>query len=298
MQSATLTSIPAQSTIFDPNHPGFREDFDEKPFLFSHCFTEDHPLFKLSRIRELIENPATRPWAIYDSGEIRIDQRWDAMPPKTLSVEETFDRIDNAGAWMMLRHVHLDPDYRELLDQCLSEVKQLSGREIDEDKKSQEAIIFLTSPNRVTSYHIDRECNFLMQVGGEKTINVFDRNDREVVPEQELESFWSKDNNAGVYKPQFQDRAHVFQMKPGTGVHIPVNSPHWLKNGNNISISFSISYQYKDWRRKYVYQANYYLRKLGLNPTPPGQSAFKDNAKRFIVDVGFKGKRILRPAKH
>ena len=298
MQSATLTSIPAQSTIFDPNHPGFREDFDEKPFQFSHCFTADHPLFKLSRIRKLIENPATRPAAYFDSGEIRVDQRWDTLPPKTLSVDETFDRLDNAGAWMMLRHVHRDPDYQELLDQCLSEVKQLSGREIDEDKKSQEAIIFITSPNRVTAYHIDRECNFLMQVSGEKTINVFDRNDRDVVTEQELESYWSKDNNAGVYKPQFQDRAHVFLMKPGNGVHIPVNSPHWLKNGNNISISFSISYQYKDWSRKYVYQANYYLRKLGLNPTPPGQSAFKDNAKRLIVDAGFKSKRILRPVKH
>lgn len=196
-----------------------------------------------------------------------------------------------------MKRVQHDPDYNQLLVQCLDEVQRLSGRQIDQDKKSQEAIIFLTSPHRVTSYHIDRECNFLMQVRGDKEISVFDRNDRDVLPEAELETFWSKDNNAGVYKPQYQDRAHVFVMRPGTGVHIPVNSPHWLKNGNNVSVSLSISYQYKDWRRKYVFQANYYLRRMGINPTPPGKSALLDNAKRLVVQVGLNSKKLLQPTK-
>ncbi|MBV8114314.1 MAG: hypothetical protein JO300_06200, partial [Silvibacterium sp.] len=134
-------------------------------------------------------------------------------------------------------------------------------------------------------------------VRGEKEISVFDRNDRDVLPEAELETFWSKDNNAGVYKPQYQDRAHVILMKPGTGVHIPVNFPHWLKNGNNVSISLSISYQYKDWQRKYVFQANYYLRKIGLNPTPPGRSALLDNTKRIVMQAGFAGKKLLHPGR-
>jgi hypothetical protein len=125
-------------------------------------------------------------------------------------------------------------------------------------------------------------------------MNVFDRNDRDVTTEQELETFWSKDNNAGKYKPEFQDRAYVFEMRPGTGVHIPVNSPHWLKTYNEVSISFSISYQYKDTRRKHVYQANYYLRKMGLNPTPPGKSALLDNTKRAAVAAGFAVKNLLK----
>src|ERR1700757_4677030 len=223
------TQTRRTASIFEAGNPGFREDFDEKPFEFTHCFTADHPLFQLSRIRQLIDNPVTRAAIYYDAGDIGIGQRWETVPERKQTLEETFEKVDNAGAWLMMRHVHTDPDYNDLLEQCLREVQMLSGRQIDQDKKSQEAIIFLTSPNRVTSYHIDRECNFLMQVSGEKQISVFDRNDRDVVPETELETFWSKDNNAGVYKPQYQDRAYVFQMKPGTGVHIPVNSPHWLK---------------------------------------------------------------------
>jgi hypothetical protein len=298
MNTVTSLERPTKRSIFGAGNLGFREDFDEKPFEFTHCFNADHPSFKLSRLRKLIEDPVTREGAYYDAGEIGIGQRWDTVPERKLAIEEVFDRVDNAGAWILIKRVQKDPEYNELLEQCLSEVKKLSGRAIDEDKKSQEAIIFITSPRRVTSYHIDRECNFLMQVSGEKEISVFDRNDREVTPESELETFWSKDNNAGVYKPHLQDHARVFLMRPGTGVHIPVNSPHWLKNGENVSISFSISYQYKDLRRKYVYQANYYLRRLGLNPTPPGRSALLDNTKRIMMSAGFTGKKLfLRGAK-
>jgi hypothetical protein len=297
MQTAPITDARPVASIFEAGNPGFRENFDEKPFEFSHCFTADHPLFQLSRLRQLLENPVTLPGVYFDAGDIGIGQRWDSVPERKQTLEETFDRVDNAGAWILMKRVQHDPDYNQLLVQCLDEVQRLSGRQIDQDKKSQEAIIFLTSPHRVTSYHIDRECNFLMQVRGDKEISVFDRNDRDVLPEAELETFWSKDNNAGVYKPQYQDRAHVFVMRPGTGVHIPVNSPHWLKNGNNVSVSLSISYQYKDWRRKYVFQANYYLRRMGIHPTPPGKSALLDNAKRLVVQVGLNSKKLLQPTK-
>ena len=288
----------AQSTrIFDADNPGFKEDFDEKPFEFNHCFTQDHPMFQLPRMRKILDNPNLRPHAYYDHGAIAVDQRWETLPERKLTADEVFDRIEVASGWMMMRHLEKDPEYNELLEQCLTEVKQLTGRKIDEDKKSQEAIIFFASPNRITSYHIDRECNFLMQVAGNKEMNIFDRNDRDVTTEVELETFWSKDNNAGKYKPEFQDHAYVYEMRPGTGVHIPVNSPHWLKTRNNVSISFSISYQYKDTRRKHVYQANYYLRKLGLNPTPPGKSAVLDNTKRAVVATGFAGKNFLKKIK-
>ncbi|RXS96742.1 cupin domain-containing protein [Silvibacterium dinghuense] len=245
-----------------------------------------------------MENPITRAGIYFDSGQVQVDQRWDSVPRRPLTMEEAFDSIENSGAWMIFRRVHLDPDYNDILEECLRDVKALSGRRIEEDRKSQEAMIFVTSPNRITSYHIDRECNFLMQVRGTKTIHIFNRDDREVTPEQELETFWSRDNNAGIYKQQYEDRAHVFAMQPGDGVHIPVNSPHWLQNGNNISISLSISYQQKDSNRKYVYQANYYLRKFGLHPTPPGQHAMLDRGKSLAMAGGLRVKKLLARQPH
>ncbi len=158
-----------------------------------------------------------------------------------------------------------DPEYNLLLEDCLSEIKRLSGRAIKEDRKTQEADIYITSPGRVTMYHVDPICNFLMQVSGEKEIHIFDRNDRKVLPEEELERFWSVKDYAATYPVELEHRSEIFTLRQGIGVHVPVNHPHWLKNGNNISISLSINYQYKDTRRKNIYQANYYLRKMGLN---------------------------------
>ena len=45
------------------------------------------------------------------------------------------------------------------------------------------AVILITSPNRVTSYHIDPDCNFLCQLQGEKVLHVFGR---ENVPPEHL----------------------------------------------------------------------------------------------------------------
>jgi hypothetical protein len=278
-----ISSTTSKTRIFEPNNAAFREAFDEKPFEFRHSFTSAHPLFSRERMRRLLSNPATKYGIYYNAGEIRIDQRWDAVPKRTKPVEEVFDSVENAGAWILLRRVNEDPEYNLLLEECLSEVKRLSGRAIDKDKKSQEADIYITSPGRVTMYHVDPICNFLMQISGEKQIHIFDRNDREVLPEEELERFWSTNTYAATYRPELESRAEIFTLRSGTGVHIPLNNPHWLKNGNDISISFSINYHYKDARRKNVYRANHFLRKMGLKPRPLGHSEFVDSMKAFAV---------------
>jgi hypothetical protein len=305
MATTSFAGAPASPTsgpsIFEPTNTGsteqFRASFDAKPFEFHHGLTTSHPLFNLAAIRRLLDVPEVKNSIAYDATDVRVDQRWETISKIKPPIEEVFDQIATSRGWIMMRFVHRVPEYRAILDACLNEVRRLSGHDINQDEKSREAIIFVTSPNRVTPYHIDRECNFLMQVMGEKVINVFDRNDKEVVTERELETYWSKDNNAGVYKPEFQDRAFVRTMRPGTGVHIPVNFPHWVQNRDNVSISLSISYQYKDWKRKNVYQANYYLRKMGLNPTPPGQSPVLDYTKRVLIEAALRTKRIIKPKK-
>jgi hypothetical protein len=103
-----------------------------------------------------------------------------------------------------------------------------------------------------------------------------------------LERFWSVNDYAAKYPSELEHRANIFELRPGTGVHLPVNNPHWLKNGDNISISLSINYQYKDTRRKNVYQANYYMRKMGIKPKPLGNSEIIDSIKSSAVAVSRK----------
>jgi len=270
-----------------------QDKFDRQAFQFRHLLA-DHPLFKIPRLVELVlSRPASEFY--FDQGDAAIGQRWNAMPPKTMSLEQAIYQIEQAKAWIIINHAERDPQYRQLLDQALDEI--LAGSPLEHEIKTREVIIFVSSPGRVTTYHIDRECNFLLQIAGDKTIYVFDRDDREILSEQEVEQFWSQDNNAAKYKPQYQDRAMAFHLTPGTGVHIPVNCPHWVKNGDAVSVSVSINFQFYDRSRANIYRMNYLMRKAGLNPTPPGRAAWKDALKGAAMTPLVEGRRLLRRAK-
>jgi len=265
----------------------FRQNFNRSSFAFTHKLA-NNPLFTMPRLIQLAsqvkQHPQARPDEVYfDAGDIKVTQRWADTPKPTMSPEEAIERIHSAGAWMLIRRAELVPEYRVMLDECMGEIQKLLGLDLDAVMQVKNAIVFITSPRRITTYHIDRECNFLLQVSGDKVINIFDKNDRTVLPDAELEKYWAVDNNAAVYKPEHQDRARVYKMVPGDGVHIPVNAPHWVTNGESPSVSLSVNFEFKGTEKSDVYRANYYLRQLGLKPTPPGESPLKDEVKRRLV---------------
>jgi Cupin-like domain len=273
----------------------FRTSFNQRLFEVQHRLA-GHPLFALPRLIELARDTAEqRPDHLhYDAGDIGIDTRWENAPKSAYPVEDTIRRIDSMGAWIILWNANLDPEYKELLDGCMDEIFDAAEPGLERRLKKREIIIFITSPNRISSYHMDRECNFLLQIQGDKEISVFDHNDREVLTEEEIERFWTVDHNAATYKPELQDHATIVKLKPGNGVHIPINSPHWLKNGNNVSVSASFNFQFFDNERANVYRTNYYLRRLGLNPRPPFRAPAIDLAKNSLYAASRAAYRAYR----
>ena len=284
-----------------------RQKLNQQWFTVTHQLAS-HPLFTLPRLIELARTTAEkRPQFMhFDVGAKSVGQRWDETPSGQWPVDETIRRIENAGAWIVIRRANLDADYGELLNDCMQELLSNADPELERQIKLREVIVFITSPNRLSTYHIDRECNFLLQISGEKMIYVFDRNDREILPETEIERFWTVDHNAAVYKPQYQDRAYPFLLKPGNGIHIPINCPHWLQNGDNISISLSVNFQFRESVVGNLYRANHFLRRMGVTPSSPGASPARDAIKngvftsiKSIIDATPNGlkdgvKRILR----
>lgn len=259
----------------------FAEKFNRRHFTIEHGLS-GHPLFELSRLIDLArDTAANRPSDLYyDAGVTDLNEKW-GTSPCAFPVDETIRRIESAGAFIILKRADSDPAYAGLLQRCMSDLLQVSGRELERKMRRKEVIIFVTSPRRITTYHIDSETNFLLQVHGTKEISIFNKFDREVLPEPEIERFWAVDTNSAVYKPEYQPRADVVTLRPGIGVHIPVNAPHWVQNGDNISVSVSINYHSYDREYNHLYSLNYYLRKkLGWNPRPPFQSATVDALKR------------------
>lgn len=271
----------------------FKRNFDRAPFYLAHRLS-DHPLFELPsllKLAQMIKRNSNN--VVYDAGEVHVEDRWNQRPPKQHTLEEVMERIDCAGAWVILKHAELDPQYMVLMQTIMSDIQSLAGRDLKNQTKNLEAQIMLTSPGRITPYHLDNECNVLFQIRGEKDIFVFDQTDREILTEVELERFWVGDWNAGEYKARCQDKAHAFRLAPGKAVHIPVNAPHWVKNDANVSVSLSINFEWTDETVPNVHRANYFLRRLGIRPRPPGQSKLSDATKRAVIAATYVPVRAL-----
>src|SRR5260221_5212993 len=278
--ATALRAVPeplASGTKLIEQNEEFKTKFDKYSFAFQHKLA-GHPVFELSRLMELAqETQSTRPADLYyDAGSIEVNQRWDKTPRPEFSARDAIQRIEQCGAWIVLKRADKNEEYAAVLRECMAELQEFTGLNLNRVMKIQEVILFVTSPKRVTTYHIDRECSLLLQIQGDKHISIFDRNDREVLSDEEIERFWSVDHNAPRYSSEMQHHATMYELRPGNGVHIPVNAPHWVQNGDNISVSLNVNFQYRDTMRANLYRLHYLLRRMGLRPTAPGASPAED----------------------
>lgn len=275
------SNAAAPAPLLDIDGETFRTHFDRKPFLIGHRLG-DHPLFELSRLIELARRMPEAS-SEYNAGDVPVGLDPSQTPRTGLSVEETIRRIVECRSWLVLKNVEQDEDYRDLLGLCLDEVRTHSEALFPGMMKP-EAFIFISSPNSVTPYHIDPEHNFLLQLRGSKKLHLFDGRDRSVLTEEELEKYYGGAHRNLTYRSEVQDKAMVFELTPGHGLHFPVTFPHWVRNGDGVSVSFSITFYTPDLdRRRSVHQLNGWLRKRGWQPRPFGQSPWRDGVKYFTA---------------
>ena len=283
--SAADRSAGPSGRLLDIDATTFAAGFNRKPFTIRHHLGS-HPLFALPRLIELSRalDPST---VEYNAGQIPISMDPKQTPRTGLGIEETIRRIEDCSSWMVLKFVERNPPYRELLLQCLEEVK-VYARASHPDMRLPQGFIFISSAGSVTPYHMDPEHNFLLQIRGDKTMSVFDGGDRTLLSEEELEQFYGGAHRNMVFKDEYQAKAFSFQLKPGDGLHVPVTFPHHVRVGSTYSISFSITFRTPDLdRRALIYDLNGRLRRRGYRPVPFGRSALRDTVK-------FQAARVLR----
>ncbi len=127
--------------------------------------------------------------------------------------------------------------------------------------------ILLSSPGIITPYHIDHESNLLFQIAGKKEVWLFDPRDPRVLREEEIESFYVGNINAADFRTAAQPLGTLYRLTPGLALHNPPLGPHWVQNGNGVSVSVSLNFSLRSSEpRARVYQMNYYLRRLGWHP--------------------------------
>lgn len=267
-------SSPASPPLLEIHPSDFELKFSREPFLIRHGLA-GHPLFTVERILELAKSLPQKSIE-YNAGNLPMMMDPSLTPRNGLSAQETIRRIADCESWMVLKYIEQDPDYRQLLDKCLDIIRPYS-EPIAPGMMQPQAFIFLTSPRSVTPFHIDPEHNFLLQIQGTKEIHLLDGRDREILSEFDLEQFYAdRGRNLRVCEERLKS-GWEFQLKPGEGLYFPVTYPHWVQNGEDVSISFSITFRTPDLdRRRAVYRINERLRRMGLKPAPVGRRPVRD----------------------
>ncbi len=254
----------------------FADNFDHSPFQFRHSL-QHHPAFQLEALlaaAERLNNGKSH----FESGEPDRNSWFGARPEGTTLVQ-ALASIRDGKNWVILKRIHEDPEYRAVLDELIPSLSAVSGVDMASVYYDPTMTIFVTSPGRITPYHMDGETNFLAQIHGEKLVYIYDGNDPAVLTPEQMERYWTGKLPKIDYPDTLPHGHWQYTLAPGNGVFNPAIFPHWLQNGSDVSVSVSINFKLRNNATIGAFRTNRYLRKLGLNPTTPGQNPSLDRAK-------------------
>jgi hypothetical protein len=290
-----------------PSHlhegPPFLEDSDGRfdrywnraSFFFSHKLA-GHPLFELDSLVDLSRRmPKCADYAYWSNGTEGPANQWGARG-KSLSLQATIAGIADNDSLVLIKHAWQDEVYGPVLRSCLSEAVELCGAQMRADVILGNATILIASPNRVTPYHIDWDCNFLMQIAGNKALHVFNGADRTLLTLAELEGFCSGNINSARYQFARERDAAVYHLGAGDGVHVPVHAPHWAQNGNNVSVALSVNYDLRSEQRNAdLYRLQHWGRRAGLKTRGAERAGLAWHAGALAFRSARRLRKLIQP---
>lgn len=282
-------------TLSDPDNL-ISQQFPVEHFKIRHTL-QNHPLFSIEQLLELA-NYLPESQIEWNAGNASVSQDPDKTPTNGLTPAQTVASISENKSWLVMKNIEKHPDYQQILFDCLAEVEEIAGQRLT-GLGDRAGFIFLSSPGSVTPYHMDPEHNFLLQLQGTKTMHVFDQRDRSVVSEQEIESTYygpARHRNLN-FRDEITDKADSVVLQPGDALHVPIHAPHWVQNGDEVSVSFSITFRSDQSKRAVrLHSLNARMRRLGLKPSDVGALPARDRAVDGLFRTALSVKRALRSA--
>ena len=201
----------------------------------------------------------------------------DGGPSPTSTIRD----VERNGFRISLRDIQQDPQYAELIDECLDEVEGILG-DREGGMRRRTGYLFITAPASNTPMHFDPEHSFLLQVRGVKHVSVAAFED-DSIRQRELDRYY---DHKECDFAAMEEIAEDFRLDPGVGVYLPSFVPHWVTTEAGISISFSIPF-YTEFseRAESVNRINRRLRKMRMSPRGPGRSEPVDRVKAASFDL-------------
>lgn len=242
----------------------------------------DHPLLQLDQLVELGRRLERRHQVRTHNAQAGAGTPFNDAPdlhPNPRSAADTLSNLRDARAWMSLLNVQTDPVYRQLVDAVLDEAR-LHTERVDPGMHHRGGWIFISSPNAVTPFHIDKEHNFILQVQGRKRVYVWDHRDTVAVSDRARGRFHrTHERDLIRWREELRERAHVFDLEPGQGAYMPSTSPHMVENGDEPSVTVSFTYLTDATRRvARLHAVRDWMHDGGMSPPSVGRFPLLDRA--------------------
>jgi hypothetical protein len=250
--------------------PAFDHAYDHHPLRVEHALAADPRL----TIDALVALAARHPEDLVEHNLGRIDVTVpDGDAPRLpRSGADVLAEIAGNDSWLVLKNVEHHASYRALIDQILDGVEPLVPADEGTDLR-REAFVFVSAPGAITPAHTDPEHNFLLQVRGSKTMHVGAFDDAASRAEA-LERYYAGHHRNIARVPS---DLRPYALQPGEGIYVPPDAPHWVRNGDDVSVSLSITWRTPTTeRRSRLWAVNHELRERGKRPKAPGESRWHD----------------------
>lgn len=254
----------------------FIASYPEGPHKLRHRL-DSHPLMELEALAQLAEALPERSIE-FNRGDLPIGV--DGKPEATgMTIGQTIRGIDNSNSWAVLKNIEQNRAYAALLTGLLSEIRPEIEVRTGKMLKMQ-GFIFVSSPDAVTPYHFDPEHNILLQLRGSKAMTIFPAGDTRYAPDEVHEAYHTGGGRELTWQDGQEPQGLTLAIGPGEALFVPVMSPHFVRNGPDVSISLSIT-----WRSEWSFAEadarafNKLLRRFGLKPRAPGRWPARNTAK-------------------
>lgn len=207
-------------------------------------------------------------------------------PPEGTGAADTIRAIGQTRRWVMLRFVEQVPEYRALLSDTLGEIAPLI-REVTGEPVRLQGFIFISSPGTLTPFHFDPEFNILMQLSGRKHFAVYPPQ-APWLTDGKQERFHRDGDNLLAWNKGDELAGTVNVLDPGDALYVPFKCPHWVRVGDEPSISLSLTWCSRaSQAQNDAWCFNGWLRARGMEPAAPVIGAGLTRAKAL-------GWRVLR----
>jgi hypothetical protein len=206
------------------------EQYPVSPFSFTHSLSNE-PLLAL---KELLSIAKILPPEMIEC----------VSPHKNLqSIIKLIENIETSSSWLIFRNLEQLPKYKSLMELVINKLIEKNLVNTN-DFHNPMCFAFISSPLVKTPFHIDPEHNFLLQIRGTKIVKINDHGKNPIITEREISDFYKDEIGYSLrYNLNYEKSLDSVDLNPSTGVYIPVTYPHLVFNGNNISISFSVTFR-------------------------------------------------------